>query len=302
MRSASILTEAILTKSIDNDMSKSTDLISANQIHQQESMIIDLENESMSPPILVNSNHIKKKDQKIPNVSSELLSSKQNNKRRATEYLVQWEKEVEAFYRTMNRNSLGELQEVSKCWLRKKVDENGKITLGCFLCNTHGMVNDGNGQINLWATYDYPVLALNKIKAHALHNEKHIEAQQLELDKKFKFQPDWEATQSKTYSKHQQAIQNMMFSAIFICQQDHPLNSFEALCNLQEKNGINLLPAESSGVSYRNDCAALCFLQYTARILHQELVEKLNRSPILGEYFYLSLTFPTHSHCRLDDG
>jgi hypothetical protein len=60
MRSASILTEAILTKSIDNDMSKSTDLISANQIHQQESMIIDLENESMSPPILVNSNHIKK--------------------------------------------------------------------------------------------------------------------------------------------------------------------------------------------------------------------------------------------------
>ena len=98
----------------------------------------------------------------------------------------------------------------------------------------------------------------------------------LEPDSKSKIQPGWETTQLRTNIKHQDLIQNLMFNAIFICQQDYLINSFEPLCNFQEKMGINLLPTEVSGISYRNDCAALCFLQYIARILCQELVEKLN--------------------------
>ena len=144
------------------------------------------------------------------------------------------------------------------------------------------MLKNANGKVNPWATYDYSLLLLSKIKKHGLHNGKHIEAQKLELNSKSKVQPDWETNQLRTNIKHQDSIQNLMFNAIFICQQGHPLNSFVPLCNLQEKIGINLLPAEVSGVSYRNDCAALCFLQYIARILHQELVEKLNQSPIIG--------------------
>ena len=145
------------------------------------------------------------------------------------------------------------------------------------------MLKNANGIINSWATYDYSLLSLNKIKKHGLNNEKHIEAQKLELNSKSKVQSDWETTQLRTNIKDQESIQNLMFNAIFICQQDHPINSFGSLCNLQEKIGISLLPAEVSGVSYRNDCAALGFLQHTARILHQELVERLNHSPILGD-------------------
>ena len=126
------------------------------------------------------------------------------------------------------------------------------------------------------------MLSLSKIKKHGLHNGKHIEVQKLELNSKSKVQPDWETTQLRTNIKHQDSIQNLMFNAIFVCQQDHPLNNFVPLCNLQEKVGINLLSAEVSGVNYRNDCAAVCF-QYIARILHQEFVEKRNQSPILGE-------------------
>ncbi|CAF1015489.1 unnamed protein product [Rotaria sordida] len=275
--------------SIDNDEMKSTVLISTDQIQQQqEPIIIDLENEStstspfISSSILVNDNCIKKTNQIIHVASSEPSSSKQINNHRTMGYLSRWEKEPETYYRTMILNSSGELQESRQCWLRKKQDENGKITIGCFLCNKYQMIKNANGKINPWATYDYSVLALNKIKEHGLYNEKHIEAQELELNSKSKIQPDWKTTQSMIYTKHQQSIQNLMFTAIFICQQYHPLNSFEPLCNLQEKNGVNLLPAEVSGINYRNDCAALCFLQYTARILHQELVEKLNQSPILG--------------------
>ena len=295
--------------SIDNDVMKPVVLVSTNQIQQQqEPVIIDLESEStstspfMSSPIHVNNNCKKKKDHITHSVSSELSSMTQMNKHRAAAYLPQWEKEPETYYRTMTIDSLGELQESRQCWLRQKEDENGKITIGCFLCNKYRMMKNANGRINPWATCDYSVLALNKIKEHGLHNEKHIEAQKLELHSKSKIQPDWKTTQSAMNTKHQQSIQNLMFSAIFICQQDHPLNTMESLCNLQEKNGVNLLPAEVSGVSYRNDCAALCFLQHTARILHQELVEKLNRSPILGDYSYFPLTSSTCSLFRVDDG
>ena len=47
-----------------------------------------------------------------------------------------------------------------------------------------------------------------------------------------------------------------------------------------------MLPAEVSGVSYRNDNAALTFLQHIARVLHSDLVNKLKKSPTLGEYSY----------------
>ena len=282
--SVSKLIESILMESIGNDGIELSVLVSTNQIRQQqqEPLIIDLENESistslpMSSPSHLNNNCMKKKDQTKSGVSLKFSPVEQKNKGRATGYLHRWEKEPETFYRTMNVNSLGDLEESRQCWLRKKQDENGKITIGCFLCNKYRMIKNANGRINPWATYDYTVLTLNKIKEHGVHNEKHIEAQQMELNNKSQIQPDWKTTQSATNTKHRESVQNLMFSAIFICQQDHPLNSFESLCNLQEKNGINMLPAEVSGVSYRNDCAALSFLQHTARILHQELIEKLN--------------------------
>jgi hypothetical protein len=248
-------------RSIDTDVMKPAVLVSTNQIQQQqEPIIIDLESEStsmspfMSSPIHVNNNCQKNKDQITHSVSSEPSSMKQM-KHRAAGYLPQWEKEPETYYRTMTMDSLGELQESRQCWLRQKEDENGKITISCFLCNKYRMMKNANGRVNPWATCNYSVLALNKIKEHGLHNEKHIEAQKLELNSK-SIQPDWKTTLSVMNTKRQQSIQNLIVSTIFICQQDHPLNSFESLCNLQEKNGVNLLPAEVSGVSYRNDCAA----------------------------------------------
>lgn len=304
-----VLIESILMESIDDDAMKSSVLVSTNQIQlQQEPIIIDLESESTSTSpfisslVHVNNSSTNKNHQITYGVLAESSSSKQMNKHRAASYLPQWEKEPEAYYRTMILDPSGKPRESRQCWLRKKVDENGIITIGCYLCNKYRMVKSANGRVNPWATYDYSVLALNKIKDHGSQNEKHIEAQQLELNNTSQTQPDWKTIQSKTNTKHQQSIQNLMFSAVYICQQDHPLNSFESLCNLQEKNGVSLLPAEVSGVSYRNDCAALCFLQYTARILHQELVEKLNKSPILGEYFYSSLTFSICSLYRLVNG
>jgi hypothetical protein len=143
-----------------------------------------------------------------------------------------------------------------------------------------------NGQSNPWADYSYSVLALNKIKEHGSTNEKHIEAQKIELDRTSQVQPDWPSTQAKVISKNQESIQILISTAIVLCQHDHPLNAFEAWCNLQEKNGVNFLPAEVSGVSYRNPCAALCFLQHTARVLHHELVGKLSHSPVLGKCFF----------------
>ncbi len=45
---------------------------------------------------------------------------------------------------------------------------------------------------------------------------------------------------------------------------------------------MKLLPAEVSGVSYRNDTAALTFLQHIASILRDDLIEKIKKSPIQG--------------------
>ncbi|CAF2948053.1 unnamed protein product [Rotaria sp. Silwood2] len=73
-----------------------------------------------------------------------------------------------------------------------------------------------------------------------------------------------------------------MLSCIYLCQNDNSLNNIELLCILLEKLGVNLLPAEVSGVTYRNDTAALCFVQHIATVLHQELVEKMKNSTALG--------------------
>jgi len=77
-----------------------------------------------------------------------------------------------------------------------------------------------------------------------------------------------------------------MFSCIFLCQQDYSLNSLEPLCNLIEKLGVTLLPAEVPSVSYRNNKAALCFVQHIADVLHKELVEKIKLSPVVGKLMY----------------
>ncbi len=140
MTPVSTLTESILMRSIDTDVMKPAVLVSTNQIQQQqEPIIIDLESEStsvfpfMSSPIHVNNNCQKNKDQITHSVSPE-PSSMKKMKHRAAGYLPQWEKEPETYYRTMTMDSLGELQESRQCWLRQKEDENGKITISCFLC------------------------------------------------------------------------------------------------------------------------------------------------------------------------
>ncbi len=75
-----------------------------------------------------------------------------------------------------------------------------------------------------------------------------------------------------------------MFSCVYLCQNDQSLNSFSPLCDLLEKAGVKLLPAEISGVSYRNDNAALTFIQHIASVLDIDLVNKLKNSPTLGKY------------------
>ena len=125
--------------------------------------------------------------------------------------------------------------------------------------------------------------SLDKIKQHKEKSEVHKQAEQLELNISAGKQPDWHATQKRQINKHQQTIENLMLSCIFLCQQDYSLNSLQPLCNLMEKLGITLLPAEVASVSYRNNKAALCFVQHIADILHKELVEKIKISPVVGK-------------------
>ena len=72
----------------------------------------------------------------------------------------------------------------------------------------------------------------------------------------------------------------MILSAIYLCQQDQSINSFEKLCVLIEALGVKLLPEELSGVSYRNDNAALEFLRHVSACLHEELVERIKKKSI----------------------
>ncbi|CAF4940045.1 unnamed protein product, partial [Rotaria socialis] len=83
-------------------------------------------------------------------------------------------------------------------------------------------------------------------------------------------------------NKHEQSIQNLMIACIYLCQQDNSINMLEPLCVLLEKLGIELLPAETSCVSYRSNKAAFCFIQHIASCLHEELVEKIKASPVVA--------------------
>ena len=107
---------------IDTNAMESPILASINEVQQQhETVIIDLESEfsSISPTIFA-TNHISNKstrieDRAIHSFSLGSSSVTQEDHRRITEYLPQWGKEPEAYYRTMVFNLLGELQESRQC-------------------------------------------------------------------------------------------------------------------------------------------------------------------------------------------
>lgn len=138
------------------------------------------------------------------------------------------------------------------------------------------------GKPNVWCTTGMTTFSLDKIKNHKEKSEVHKQAEQLELNVSIGKQPDWRQTQKRQINKHQQAIENLMLSCIFLCQEDYSLNSLESLCNLLEKLGVSLLPAEVASVHYRNNKAALCFVQHIANFLHEELIEKIKNSPVVG--------------------
>jgi hypothetical protein len=124
--------------------------------------------------------------------------------------------------------------------------------------------------------------SFDTIKKHKEKTEVHKQAEQQEINVSSGTQPDWVVTQQRQLNKHEQAIQNLMMTCIYLCQQDNSINSLESLCILLEKLGVTLLPAEVSGVSYRNNKAALCFIQHISNILHEELVDKIKASPAVG--------------------
>ncbi len=134
------------------------------------------------------------------------------------------------------------------------------------------------------------IFSLDMIKRHKEENGVHKQAEQQEITLSAGTQPDWIKTQKKIIDKHEQAIQNLMLSCVYLCQQDQPLNDIEPLSALLEKVGVISLPAETPGVNYRNDNAALYFTQHIAICLHSELVEKIKKSPVIGmlmlKYFF----------------
>ena len=134
----------------------------------------------------------------------------------------------------------------------------------------------------MWCTTGMKIFSLDKIKQHKEKNEMHKKAEEQELLISSKSQPDWEITQEKEVGKHELAIQNLMFACIHVCQQDQSLSSFESLCILLEKLGVQILPAQVSGTSYRNSEAAMSFIQHISSYLHEELLEKIQSSPVIG--------------------
>ena len=140
----------------------------------------------------------------------------------------------------------------------------------------------GTNRTNSWCTDGYGILKISKIKVHA-DSTAHQEAQRLELTTSSNSQPQWLATQNKERSKHELPIQSLILSAIYSCQQDQSINSFEKLCVLMEALGVKLLPAELGGISYRIDNAALEFLRHVSAYLHEELAEKIKQSSSIGK-------------------
>ncbi|CAF2095919.1 unnamed protein product [Rotaria magnacalcarata] len=223
---------------------------------------------------------------KINSFPSRLKSQQSSKEKRSPghrkKYLSSWENDPASFYLSYSYDTLGKKQVKYLCWLYKKSNENtGTDMLGCRLCEEYHMIKNKNGKENTWATKGFNVLALDKIKEHRL-NEKHREAEQLEVQRTSSNQPDWISTRSNVLSRQEEAVKNLMYSCIHLCQNDHSLNSFSPLCDLLEKVGVKLLPAEVAGISYRNDNAALIFLQHIANVSHKDLLSKLKKSPVLG--------------------
>lgn len=131
---------------------------------------------------------------------------------------------------------------------------------------------------------------LEKIKQHKEKSDVHRQAEETELKISSRAQPTWIETRKKEISKQQQAIHNLMFASINICHQYQSLNSLEPWCIVFEKLGVQILPSQVSGVNYRNNDAALGFLQHISGYLHEELIEKIKASPVVG-------TFRSHIYC-----
>jgi hypothetical protein len=205
------------------------------------------------------------------------LSKKQNRR-----YLSAWENLPGAYYRTYTYNNLNLRQEKLICWLYKKKDRSGNDTLRCKLCEKYQKTENSNGKPNPWCTSGYRTMRVTKLKEHK-DNEVHQNAQRRELEIKSDSQPSWLTTQIKERSKHATAIQNLILPAVYLCQQDQSINSFQKLCTLLEAVDVKLLPAELGGLSYRNDTAALEFLYHVATYLHGQIVKKIKRSPSIGK-------------------
>ena len=139
------------------------------------------------------------------------------------------------------------------------------------------------GKVNVWSTTGMKTLSLDKIKLHRENHEAHKQAEEQELLLSGRAQPNWHLTQHKQLNKHEAAIQNLMRACVHLCQHDISLNCFSPSCILLEGSGVTLLPAEVSGVSYRNDDAARCFTQNIAEYLHEELLEKVKASAVVGK-------------------
>ncbi|CAF4511470.1 unnamed protein product, partial [Rotaria socialis] len=192
-----------------------------------------------------------------------------------TQYLSEWEKRPESHYRTHIFDELGQLHERSICWLYMK-----EKSMRCRLCEKYGKARNTNGKENVWFTTGMTTFSFDKIKHHKEKSEVHKQSEQMELNTSSHVQPNWMATQQQQLNKHEQSIQNLMIACIYLCQQDNSINMLEPLCVLLEKLGVELLPAETSCVSYRNNKAAFCFIQHIASCLHEELVEKIKASPV----------------------
>ena len=300
------------------------------RIDQMESseQLSDVEQQSQSPSFEVevmevmdagsnsgreSSDHVERSPSIITNNSlrfspqSQSSPREKNKSARRKQYLSSWESHPAAFYLSYSYDSLGKRQSQSICWLYKKTGGgSGTITMGCRLCEQYRVVKNKNGKENVWATTGFNILALDKVKEHHL-NERHREAERLEIQRTSMTQPDWISARSTVLTRHEESVMNLIFSCVYLCQNDHSLNSLSPLCNLLEKIGVKLLPAEVSGVSYRNDTAALVFLQHVASVLHDDLLLKIRRSPVLGEYSHwilssLLMSSCPQSTCRLDDG
>ncbi|CAF1116382.1 unnamed protein product, partial [Rotaria magnacalcarata] len=209
----------------------------------------------------------------IPTVAQNQPTVTGTRARYLATYQKNWETKSEAMYKTFEFDLFGSQKEKLICWLYTT----DNTSMRCRLCEKFSKTRNSNGQENQWCMSGYKTLKLDKVKQHQ-QNDVHKDAQAKELEVTSKLQSKWIDAQTKARSKHREAIENLIIASIFTFQMNDALNSFSPLCSLMEKTGTKLLPAEVSGISYRNDDAALCFLQNVSQFLHEELIEKIKAS------------------------